>query len=311
MSNRLADDSQLWIIPWSGRTTLQLTGADRGPFLHNLCTNEIEALRPGDTTEAFVTNVQGKTLGHVLVGCRADDLLLTTVPGQAEVLTAHFDRYLITEDVEIADISGPFDQLLILGSPSTETLSELAGEPVQEERQHSIVLNRAGLTIWSMPYVAGFCFVIGGDASQLETARGVLLDAGATPTTPAALEPLRIAHRFPWFGIDITDDNLPQELNRDQQAISFQKGCYLGQETVARIDALGHVNKMLMRLRCPDQLAVGAELQADGNVVGRMTSLAEDSDGFIGLGFVRRGYLEHGTQLQCGDVAVEVLDHEA
>ena len=93
------------LVDFGDRTLLELTGADRARFLHNLCTNEIRKLPAGAGCEAFLTNVQGKLLGHVLVFASDDGLLLETVPGQAERILSHLDRYLIREQVVLHDRS--------------------------------------------------------------------------------------------------------------------------------------------------------------------------------------------------------------
>ncbi len=141
-------------------------------------------------------------------------------------------------------------------------------------------------------------------------ARAVLVAAGATECRPAAFDAARIEWGFPLYGVDITDKNLPQEVARDALAISFVKGCYLGQETVARIDALGHVNKLLVGVRfhgatvpSPD-----TELSAAGQTVGHVTSATYSPrlSAPLALAYVRRGSNEPGTKLSSalGDAAV-------
>jgi folate-binding protein YgfZ len=122
------------------------------------------------------------------------------------------------------------------------------------------------------------------------------------------LERHRIGNRYPKFGVDADSETLPQELQRDAQAISFDKGCYLGQETVARIDALGHVNRLLVGLRWESgplpQLP--AELIESDSRVGRMTSLASGSSAVRGLAIVKRAAARPGVQLRCGEAVFTV-----
>jgi folate-binding protein YgfZ len=140
----------------------------------------------------------------------------------------------------------------------------------------------------------------------VESLRTALVNAGAVPADMAAFEMARIEAGTPLYERDISEKNLPQEVNRDALAISFTKGCYLGQETVARIDALGHVNRVLVGLRCFGEQAPasGTELHAgeatEGSpVVGAITSAAYSPrlHGPLALGYVRRGHTQVGTQL--------------
>jgi folate-binding protein YgfZ len=123
----------------------------------------------------------------------------------------------------------------------------------------------------------------------------------------------RIEAGVPLFGRDITADNLPQEIGRDQVAISFTKGCYLGQETVARIDALGHVNRQLVGVRFEgnEVPAVGTKLTAEGKEVGQVTSAAWSPKlaAPLAIALVRRGHAKAGTRLTSasGDAVIVVL----
>ena len=137
---------------------------------------------------------------------------------------------------------------------------------------------------------------------MIEAAWPALVAAGARPCGHDAVEMARLEAGTPLFGQDITDKNLPQELARNAFAISFTKGCYLGQETVARIDALGHVNQTLCGLRfpAPHIPPPGTELTADGKVVAHVTSAAFSPrlGSPVALGFVRRGHDAPGTKLR-------------
>ncbi len=110
----------------------------------------------------------------------------------------------------------------------------------------------------------------------------------------------RVAAFFPWFGVDIDPSHLPQEADRDAKAISFNKGCYLGQETVARLDALGQVQKKLVKwkVQCDVEVTTGVELKAADRVVGRLTTIVpgDQAHEFDALGFARRSHFDSGSQ---------------
>jgi folate-binding protein YgfZ len=154
-------------------------------------------------------------------------------------------------------------------------------------------------------------FLLSVSSESSGALKRALQDAGCVECTPAALDAARIEQGFPLFGRDISDQNLPQEVHRDALAISFVKGCYLGQETVARIDALGHVNKLLVGLRGhgPSVPEPGSEIFADGQPVGRVTSATYSPKlgAPLVLGYVKRGKESLGTRLSNAAGELEVI----
>jgi folate-binding protein YgfZ len=305
------------LFEFGARTQLELTGDDRASFLHNLCTNDIQRLSPGSGCEALVTNAQGKVLGHVYVFCGAHSLVLETVPGAAASLMAHFERYHIREKVEIHDRSGEWAEWLLCGAGAPELFrrrgiemprSRLAHGPAQVD-SIAVWLRRMELT--AVGDVAIAC-----RRQDSEPLAQALQAAGATPCPAEVFEILRIEAGTPLYGVDISDRNLPQEVARDAAAISFTKGCYLGQETVARIDALGHVNRTLcgVRLLGTEVPPPGSELfaldEAD-KPVGVVTSaaLSPKLGAPLALAYVRRGYNRPGVRLRaaCGQAEVVAL----
>jgi tRNA-modifying protein YgfZ len=291
------------LVDLGHRTQIEISGGDRAAFLHNLCTNEVRKLVPGAGREAFLTNVQGKTLAHVFYFVAPDSIVLSTVPGQAELLLAHLDRYLVCEQVTLADRSAEWRELFLSGPESARLLSSLGVEEIPQERLAHAPISLAGRHAWLRRVdIAGpDGLVISAPDADAAAIRHVLVDAGAIICPVDALEAARIERGFPWFGSDISDKNLPQEVGRDALAISFNKGCYLGQETVARIDALGHVNKMLVGVAfdAGQDIQPGLEVLADGQPVGSISSAAYSPrlHSQLALGYVRRGHTERGTQL--------------
>ena len=137
----------------------------------------------------------------------------------------------------------------------------------------------------------------------------VLRTIGLTAGDDSAFHQERVRAGFPWYGIDLSDKNLPQEASRNDQTISFTKGCYLGQETVARLDALGQVQKQLVRWSIEgSRVAPGAEVSSDGKVVGRLTSIADTDDGKqIAIGIARRSHFDPGSTADGDGFAATVI----
>ena len=266
------------------RTTVRLTGDDRVLFLNNFCTADIKQMAVGDVREAFILNIKGKLIGHVLVFCHEDRLELDTVPNQAEELIQHLDRYLIREDVEMSEVE--LHHVFCFGS-----LDAAAGWEVAEN-QFKLVDD---IQVANCE-VAGTGYLLSSESSERLSEFVAGLEQQAASEAQLAFH--RLESGTPWFGVDSTNDTLPQELQRDEKAISFTKGCYLGQETVARIDSLGRVNKLLIRLTSEQPLQVGNHLRLGEKTVGTVSSAASQNDQHVGLAIVRREAAASGTRLQ-------------
>lgn len=269
-------------VELAGWTSVAITGGDRQKFLNGFCTNNIVQLVPGQGCEAFITNVKGKVLGHGLVDCRENELVFITVPGQAATLVEHLDRYVIREDVQLRDTTG--ERAYFLAGPNLAAI-EAAGSRWLDWK---ILGRRAG----------GVVEVAATNTTRL---REALNAQHFTPCGIAAFEALRIEAGTPLFEIDFNSENLPQEVARNDAAISFTKGCYLGQETVARIDALGHVNQELrgVRFDATELPAIGTALTRGGEPAGHVTSVTFSPalETPLALAMLRRAFLAPGTKL--------------
>ncbi len=285
-----------------GWSSVTLTGADRQAFLNNFSTNDVKRLTPGDAGETFFTNVKGKIVGHGLVTVRDDALVVVAVPGQADRLIGHLDRYLIREDVTLADTSAERSWCLAAGEQATEIVAKLQRQAPAELPLRifpwEIAAGRPATLIESPPTAAG-------------TLRQALVDLGAVPCGQEAWQAARIEWGLPLYGIDFDAANLPQEIGRNRLAISFTKGCYLGQETVARIDALGHVNQQLVGVRfaSDDLPASGTPLTHAGATVGHVSSatFSPRLGGPLALAIVRHTCATPGTLLQSPAGECEVV----
>ena len=301
------------LVELGHRTQIELSGPDRAAFLHNLSTNEIRKLSPGAGCEAFLTTVQGRTLAHVFVFATAETLILDTVPDQAETILNHLDHYLVCEQVVLTDRSSEWSELLLAGPKSEELLATATGRQPPAARLAHASATLDGRSVWlrraDLAWPTGFFIV--GRKDDVAAAGSALCEAGATRAGAEAFEAARIERGFPLFGPDISVKNLPQEIARDPLAISFVKGCYLGQETVARIDALGHVNKTLVGVRFagPEIPAPGLELLANADVAGHVTSATYSPRWHapLALAYLRRGSNTPGTRLTSAVGEAEVV----
>lgn len=296
------------LLDRSDRARIEVAGPDRGKFLHNLTTSDVKRLAPGRGQEAFVTNPQGKTLGYVTLLAGDDRILLRTEAEGLPTLLAHLRKYGIFDDVAIEDETARTFELHLAGPRADDVLRRAGGEPPPVEDLAHHTTGVSGALVWVVreaPTGLPGLTLIGpsADASAVAAAlRQAGEPDGMAEITPDLFEVLRIEAGTPLFGRDVSAENLPQEIARDDRAICFVKGCYLGQETVARIDALGHVNKLLRGLRFPGAGVCpppGTVLELDGKAVGTVTSSA-DSPGWgmpVALGYVRTAQARAGTEL--------------
>jgi folate-binding protein YgfZ len=298
------------------RTTIRLSGKDRALVLHNLCTADINRLKPGEGCEAFITSIKGKAIGLVQVFCQSESLLIDTVGGEAEKLIAHMDRYVLREDAKFEDLSASYQSLLISGPKSADVIHSLARNPdllptktlahedavIGSCEVHVARVNWTGPDDWLLR-------VAQDDADRLCLQFG---EAGLKICAADLFEVARIEYGMPLYGIDITDANLPQEVNRNELAISFRKGCYLGQETIARLDALGHVNKIFSGVAFAERVDIqpGMAWQVEGKDVGSITSVCQSPQfhAVLTLGYLKPALAKPGTKIDCqGTTGVVVL----
>jgi folate-binding protein YgfZ len=288
-------------------TRLEFRGRDRARYVHNLCTNNIKSLAPGRGCEAFVTDVHGKVLAYVRIFAAVDAIYMDSARDTGARLIAHFNRYLITEDVQIADRTSDTAAFLLVGPESPAIASAAAGQEIPDlpELGHTTVrVGDAQCLIISSAALGITTYEVWVPAERAAVVWQALDRAGKphglVPMGRTGYEALRVEAGLPQYGIDIDETNLPQEVGRNDRAISFTKGCYLGQETIARIDALGHVNRHLVGLRIMsgDSPAARVAILSADKVVGHVTSAVRSpSLGTIALGYVRRGHERPGTEL--------------
>ena len=299
------------VFDLSGRTQIELTGTDRAKFLHGFCTNDIKRLEPGQGCEGFLPNIKGKVVGHVFVFATETSLWLDTVSGQADTIISHLDRYLIREDVQFVDHSADRGELLVTGPHAAQLLMLDEGLPpyghvARESFGQPFAIRRVDLfnspgSLISLP------------RAGVETMKSSLLAVGCVAGSGELFESLRIATGFPKYGIDITDENLAQEVARTPQCISFTKGCYLGQEPIARLDAMGHTNRELRRVRfastsqpTPGAKLLAAETDDEAGVLTSVAPLPTATGETLALGYLKTKFGKPDTRVRamCGEQAM-------
>jgi len=292
------------LLDRSERGKLALSGADAASFLQGQVSNEVEGLAPGSGCYAAFLTPKGKMLGDVRILATAEELLLDTERVALQALFNMIRRFSLGYQVELHKRTLERGLLSLIG-PDSGRVARVEDLPLEE---HAHVL----VTIDDIPVRAirtdiGIDLLC--DCASTDALRDRLLDAGAVPVGEAAVECLRIEHGRPRYGLDLDDSVIPQEAGLNERAVSFTKGCYVGQETVARLYYRGKPNRQLRGLRLSSPVEPGEELEFEGRVVGRAASVTQ-SPGFgpIALALVRRE-APPGAVVSVGDaVTAEVTE---
>ena len=292
------------------RTSIEITGNDRVKFLHNFCTADIKKLQPGELCEAFVLNLKGKLLGLVHVACHAAHLSVNTVSGQADVLMTHWNTFRIREQVAFRETTNELVWIFLFaqsneGNAANSVVPQLASSWFQTVQFgcETIQLSRGEF--------AGPGWLLELKRDDRAKIFSTLAETNAVAATQEQLAAHRIRYRTPWYGVDADTETLPQEMQRDALAISFTKGCYLGQETVARIDAIGHVNRLLVCLRvsAPVDVALPVALTQNQKEVGKLTSAvwSELDSSHIALATIKRPLAVPAIIVEVASATAEVI----
>lgn len=289
------------VVDLSGRSRLCLTGADRQRFLHGQVTNEVNKLKVGEGCYAALVTAKGKLQTDLNIYCLPDELLLDFEPGLSARVTERFEKYIIADDVQIVDVAPHYGLIRMQGPKAAETIAKLKlFGSVPEQPYAFATAKRDGGDLYCANHacgaVAGFdLFVPVGD---VETLIRQTQAAGALRCGIEALDMLRIEAGIPRFGVDMDEANLAPEAI-EAAAISYAKGCYIGQEVISRIRAYGQVAKALRGLKVSVPARRGDKLFADGEEVGYLTSaLASPTfQANIALGYVRREHNQISTRL--------------
>ena len=291
-----------------GRARIVLTGEDRTKWLNGMVTNNVRDLAAGRGVYSFLLNPQGHILADMTIFNRGEYILVDTDVAQGEKVRATFDHYIIMDDVELGDETDKTATIAVQGPRAAEVLRRdginfTEREPIAIE---DAVWNGIGISVVRSRTIGFEIWLNPTQATQIWEA---LVAAGATPVGTDAVEMWRIAEGIPRYGQDIRERELPQETAQDH-ALSFTKGCYVGQEIVERIRSRGAVHRTFTGFRFAGSPAPGTKLSKDGREVGEITSVATlPSPGgsiSVGLGYVRREAGAPGTKLDAGGVEATV-----
>jgi folate-binding protein YgfZ len=278
---------------------LEMLGADRQRFLNAYITCDVKPLAPGEGAYGFLTSAQGRILSDAVVLVHPDRLWLEVGEGQEEAIADHLRKYVIVDRVEIRPLSDMLP-LTLVGPRSPEVLGEAAALPEGEWKHARLMIDGTEVTVQRTGHLGAPAFTLWVSASIApHLTERLLAREGVLAVGEEALELLRAEAGIPRFGVDFGPESFPQETGI-ADAVSYTKGCYLGQEVVARIHYRGGVQKQLRRFRFEGDLPrPGAKLLYEGREAGAATTVVRTVDGrALGLGVVHKRAAEPGTRLE-------------
>jgi folate-binding protein YgfZ len=298
------------VAPLPERAILAATGPHRQKFLHGVLSNDVEGLAAGQGTLAALMDAKGHITALMRALVTPDAVLLEMPADRLEPVERTLSHYRVAAPVRFG--RQPTTVLAVLGPKAHEILAA-AGCPIEvQEPQghqrgrvagHDVRVQRSS----DLPADGYAVHVAPESATAVEQA---LRSAGAAPLTRDVLDALRIEDGRPWYGPDVTEENLLHETGLIAEYHSPTKGCYVGQEVVARLEARGgNVNKRLRGFRLGAATSAGQPVLSQGKEVGRLTTAASSPRfGPIAMGYVHRSQAEPGTVVEVAGAAAAVAD---
>lgn len=290
------------LIEGSAWGAVEVRGADRAAFLHNLLTQDIKSLAPGAAAEAALVTPAAKWLAHLVVLAETDAHWLIAHRERIDTVLKTLDHYLITEDVTLADRRGSHAALALQGPRSPAILQGLiprqgSGSLGEDPEASGRGTGRIRQAAYSFTGEPGAMLIV--PVEEAPALRAQCREHGAAPVGWDAAHVLRIEAGIPWDGSDMDESNLLPETGLESRAVSDTKGCYVGQEVIARLRTYGSVSRRLMGLVCDGTTVPQPKdaISKDGESVGEVTSacLSPALGRPIALGYVKRPHYEAET----------------
>lgn len=280
-----------------------MTGLDRLDFLHRMSTSSVVGLRPGHGLATVLTTDIGRVVDRVEVYCRADSLLLLTSAGRSANVAQHLARYVLYRDkVRVSNVQSQVGTYTLLGEGVPRLLAGIApvGAELSQGRIVETLLDSHELWIMRQPSPSLDGYHLMVPRAAVPAVEGTLSAAGAAVMESETHDRLRIEAGLPAYGSEFDERTNPLEAGL-RRLVNFDKGCYIGQEVIARLDTYQKVQRVLVRLEFPMiETAPGAKLLVDGRPAGQLTSVATGAVSTLALGYLSTRYWRG-----VGEVAVE------
>lgn len=299
-------DDGAGVIDLSSRGRLLVSGSEAVMFLNGLITNDMKTLAVNSWMPAVFPNVQGRLIAAVRIIHRADGFLIDTEDVTFQTVTRLLERFTLAGDFRIKDLTSDLAMLSVQGRNAGEVIRRTFGETAATVAHAQVVTaqleNGNEVTVIRATHTGEDGFDLFVNANEVSILLTSLQTAGAQPFGPEVGETLRIEAGIPRFGIDMDETKVVTETNLDD-AVSFTKGCYIGQEIIARIKYRGHVAKKLTGVMLEQEVALESHakiLSAEDKEIGSITSstVSPRLKHTIALAYIKYDYLEPGTKVK-------------
>jgi hypothetical protein len=294
---------------------IRVSEADRLRFLHNQSTNDFQSLKPGQGCDTVMVTSTARTIDLVSAYVLDDAVLLLVSSKRREYLIQWLDRYIFFADkVQLTDVTDETATFSLIGPGSDAVVKKLGAGAIigQSYGNHIVVDGDMIIAVGSGLAAPGYTIIL--PVSLKEQVWQQIRELGAVELSDRAWEHLRILQGRPAPDAELTDDYNPLEVGL-WQTISFNKGCYIGQETIARLNTYKGVKQYLWGIRLNNPAVTGDTITVGDEKVGKLTSLTATPDGYFGLGYIKSKAGNVGLKVQVGNsegevVAIPFVSHE-
>lgn len=288
---------------------LLLTGQTRLELVNRMSTQAVTGLKSGEGAATVLTTDIGRIIDRVILYATSDSVYVLTGDGHAAALARYFMRNIFfNDDVRVQDITAETAVFGVYGPRAAEMLAAAGFAEVDFPLHHWRQSEIGGATayIHRADPVTDDSYLVTASATDREAVWGALSAAGLVPIDEPSYDYLRIEAGLPRFGRELSLHYIPLETGLWDD-VSFSKGCYTGQEIIARMESRGKLAKRLVGLRPGAPVEAGAEITAGGRSVGTITSAADGPAGLLALGYVKTAALSEGAELAVGDIPLAVV----
>ncbi|MBU7586184.1 MAG: folate-binding protein YgfZ [Nostoc sp. TH1S01] len=287
---------------------IRVADGDRIRFLHNQSTNDFQSRKPGQGCDTVMVTSTARTIDLVTAYILEDAVLLLVSPNRREFLMQWLDRYIFFADkVQLTDITEETATFSLIGPDSDAIVEKLGAGAIigQPYGNHLLVDDGMMVAVGSGLALPGYTLIMPAAAKQQVWQQ--IVELGAVELSDRAWETLRILQGRPTPDAELTDDYNPLEVGL-WQTISLNKGCYIGQETIARLNTYKGVKQTLWGIRLSAPVEIGSAIALGDEKIGKLTSYTETSDGYFGLGYIRTKAGGVGLKVKIGEVEGEIVD---